>query len=68
MRNVVYQEADIKSAKINMLTSVSSEINFNISFVSQCSVSREIFWMKMAEKNKEDKPNIYNEAVMLSYR
>lgn len=43
MRNVVYQEADRKSRKINMLASVSSETNFNVSSVSQDPVSIEIF-------------------------
>lgn len=62
MRNVVYQEADTKSVKINMLTPVSSEINFNVSSVSQGPVSIEIFWMKKAERTMKDKPNIYNES------
>lgn len=52
MRNVVYQEADTKPMKINMLTSVSSEINSNISFGSQGSVSIEIFFENGREKYK----------------
>lgn len=51
MRNVVYQEADRKSMKINMLTSVSSERNFNVSSVSQGPVSIGIF----LDKNGREK-------------
>lgn len=54
MRNVMYQEADTKSVKINMLISVSSGINFSVSFVSQGPVSKETFWMKIAGKNIKD--------------
>lgn len=54
MRNAVYQDADTKSMKINILISVSSGINFSVSFVSQGPVLKEIFWMKMAGKNIKD--------------
>lgn len=50
LRNAVYQMADAKSTKINMLTSVSSVLNFKVSFVSEVSVSIEISVMTVEEE------------------